>query len=341
MSIDKVNNDFIQNKIQKTTEELKNYGEKHKLRGLEGRIIRGLDPAGLLAVDETRKKVEYINRIFGGKIEDLEKFTNEMHVGGIWDNTCKLANENDPEAKTWLTMVQATDANRQVSGDLSEEEFVADLKRVNINLTKASCNPEEFCRVAREKTLEGIEGIYGGIPYSNRDTGFVSMAVAGYTAGVVEDDKGLLFVGSKNLDFEILEKKHNLSKTTREDRGRMVEFYQNEDGEDVVKKLYPGLAIVFDGRDSLARDLAATGMVKNIIKTTTREEIESRDIDEINKYIGKILIVPRGTVRVKEIKYVDDSKENVEVKMVGLDDQGNEVYTESQVYSLQLLEMLF
>ena len=31
-------------------DQLKTYGDQYKLRGLEGRVLRGLDPAGMLAV---------------------------------------------------------------------------------------------------------------------------------------------------------------------------------------------------------------------------------------------------------------------------------------------------
>ena len=242
---DKVSEGFVDLRINCIKEELEEYGKNNKLRGLEGRVQRGLDPAGILALNETRDDVQYLVKKFGGNIEDLEKFTNEIHVGGVWDNADKLANKNDPEGKAWMIMAQVTDKDKKVFGDMEKDDFLKDLKRIKINLTHAKINPSAFHDGMKKKCLDSFEE-KNGIPYSKEDTGFVSMAIAGHKAGIVEDDKGLLFVGSKELDYSILENECDLVKNTREDRGRMIDFYQDKDGNDVVKKLYPGFAIVFD-----------------------------------------------------------------------------------------------
>lgn len=48
--------------------ELRVYGDNHRLAGLKGHIGRRLDPAGLLAVAETREKVEHLAKAYGVSI---------------------------------------------------------------------------------------------------------------------------------------------------------------------------------------------------------------------------------------------------------------------------------
>ena len=44
--------------------------------------------------------------------------------------------------------------------------------------------------------------------------------------------------------------------TEREDRGRMTQFYTDSLGKEIVKKLYPGFAIVLTGDRDVAKTLA-------------------------------------------------------------------------------------
>jgi hypothetical protein len=82
------------------------------------------------------------------------------------------------------------------------------------------------------------------------------MAIAGETAGVWQDGE-LLFVAADALDFDGLSSK-GFMKTAREDRGRIVTFWQ-KDGQDAVKQLGPGFGIVFGDDRKLAIEIARTG----------------------------------------------------------------------------------
>ena len=96
------------------------------------------------------------------------------------------------------------------------------------------------------------------VPVSGLDSGFLAMAVNGHKAGIVKDKAGLLFVGANELNYESL----GLRAEVKEDRGRQVTFYVDEEGNDVVKKLYPGFAIVLNGDLEVAKKLARSGMRK-------------------------------------------------------------------------------
>ena len=76
------------------------------------------------------------------------------------------------------------------------------------------------------------------------------MAIAGKTFGICHDGEVFL-VGADKLDFSIL-KGEGWTSIMREERGRTVEVFQR-DGVDVVKRRYPGLAIVIG---EVNRDLA-------------------------------------------------------------------------------------
>jgi hypothetical protein len=248
-------------RISEITKELQNFGEQHGLRGLEGRINRGLDPAGMLAVGETRKLVEEIAEALGSSMEDLEKLTKELHVGAIWNNADDLAAAERPDVQVWIDLAQATLGGKEVEGEVNGDEFLEDLERIKAVLKEAIEDPVAFTKNSIETNINNAEGDFeleDGVPVSKLDRAFLSAAIAGHKSAVVEDANGLYFVGANELDYGYLESE-GLTPVEKEDRGRMATFYQNEAGEDVVKKLYPGFAIVVNGDREIAKSLARTG----------------------------------------------------------------------------------
>lgn len=251
----------VEAKISEVTEQLKAYGEINKLRGLEGRIQRGLDPAGMLAVKETRAKMETVAQKIGVSIEDVEKITNELHVGAIWKYADKLAEGDSADVKAWMIAGEACVRGKEKEGDMGKEEFLADMGRVNGLLDEAASNPEEFAKKAKDNLISKSKEqfvVADGVAMSEQDAGFLAMAVNGYKSGIVKDKGGLLFVGANELDYGVLEA-GGLKATEKEDRGRKAIFYIDNDGKDVVKKLYPGFAIILNGDMEAAKNLARTG----------------------------------------------------------------------------------
>lgn len=253
-------------RMEEVKQALVEYGEKEGLRGLEGRLQRGLDPAGMLAVPVTRSAVQKLADRLGASMSEVEKLTKELHVGAIWQNGSKLAEAEDPNVKVWMVMADACTGDNM--GDLNEAAFLHDMENVIAKLEQAG-NSDEVIQAAIAHNTETAHDKFemdGEIPVSKTDDAFLHMAISGHEAGVVVDDSGLAFVGADQLNFEEVARRYNLKEIEKEDRGRVATFYvkQNEDGsqEDVIKKLYPGFGIVLTGNLEIAKALAATGMKK-------------------------------------------------------------------------------
>ena len=235
-------------RLQSHIEELR----ASDLHGLEGRIQRGLDPAGMLAVGETRKIIEEIMKKAKINIEDVDALTKALHVGAIWSKANDLGEAEKPEVKAWMLL--ADECHEVNDKDLLPDEYLEDVDRIKSDLELAEKDPEAALDKAVERIVEMAKQkftIKDGVPFSEEDA-FLYMAIAGEKYGVCKDGD-LYFSGADQLDYSVLEKE-GLTSIDKEDRGRMATFFQRE-GKDIVKKLYPGLAIVF-GDEELARRLA-------------------------------------------------------------------------------------
>ncbi len=246
-------------RVDGVRQELASFAQDHGLRGLDDRVKRGLDPVGIMAVAETRRPVESLAAKEGGRYEDVLKMTLDIQTGGPWAYAAKLKEAKDPDAKVWMMMNAANTLGKEREMDLTEAEFAADLDRVRGNLAEAESDPEKFFDKARQHVLEESQKrfrVVDGVPISEMDNGFIAMAVNGYEAGIIQDADGMLFVGAKQIDDEVF-RKWGLRSELREDRGRRdVEFYVNGKGEALIKKLYPGFAVVLSRNFDLARAVA-------------------------------------------------------------------------------------
>jgi len=239
--------------------QLQAYGAQHGLRGLEGRLERGLDPAGMLAVEETRQLIQDV--VPADSYDSLVAFTNELHVGGIWKNAEKLYSGESPEVKGWFLLASACVESN--TGDLTEREYLEDFARVKSVLSGKNMDDAAWeMRNSAAKAYDLVPFNGRSIPLGYSDDGFLKMAMSGQKSGVVEakqdgakEEDALYFVGSHELDFDSLAEVHGLECVEREDRGRVATFY-TKDGKDLVKKLYPGFGIVF-GNKEVALELAS------------------------------------------------------------------------------------
>lgn len=224
----------------------------YELRGLQDRVQRGLDPAGMLAVGETRKIIEEVATKSGISIADTEELTKALHVGAIWEKADDLAKAKKPEVRLWMLL--ADECHEVNDRELSQKDYLKDVERIETDLTEAAKDPESALDRAVKKIVQTAKEKFvkkEGVPFSEEDA-FLHMAIAGEKYGVCKAGE-LYFAGADKLDFSILEQE-GLVAVDREDRGRVVTFFQRE-GKDVAKKLYPGLAIVF-GDEELALRLA-------------------------------------------------------------------------------------
>jgi hypothetical protein len=250
--------------LGKIRHELKTYGELNHFRGLVGRMQRGLDPAGMIAVEETLGKLEEIGNALGVDLMEFVKLTNALHVGAIWDYAQDFVLGTNKELQLWMVTGEACVSGKEKEGDLSPEEFMVDVKRVHGLLDEAVADPQAFVKRSQEElVLRASEKfqLKDGVPFSEVDDGFLAAAICGYQAAVVLDKDGLLFVGAANLDYAYL-LGAGLTETTRFDERRGVDqvFWVDAEGNDVVKVLYTGFAIVFGGREDVAQTLARTAM---------------------------------------------------------------------------------
>lgn len=228
--------------------ELQNFG----LSGLEGRLVRGLDPAGMLAVEEVRDRFMSLFKKAKVDVEKLEELTKDLHTGGIWTRANELSLAENLEVQAWMLL--ADECHEVNDKELTQEEYFEDVDRIKKDVGGLASKPLKALKRAKKKIMEEAKRKFvkkNGVPFSEEDA-FLHMAIAGEEFGVCKAGN-LYFAGAKQLDYSILEKS-GLIAVEKEDRGRVTTFYQR-DGVDVVKKLYDGLAIVF-GDEVLALQLA-------------------------------------------------------------------------------------
>lgn len=230
--------------IESHLKDLRSYG----LQGLEGRIQRGLDPAGMLAVKETRSKIQALTEKLHASLESLEELTKSLHVGAVWNRAQDLARAEKMEVRLWMLLAYA--CHEVNDHDLTSSEYLEDCARIEGVLNGALLDSEHVIEEAIQylHTKAQTSFVKKDEVAFSEDDAFLFMAIAGETQGVCKAGD-LYFVGANQLDFSVLANE-GLVPVEREDRGRIVTFYQ-KDGVDRVKKLYPGLAIVF-GDESLA-----------------------------------------------------------------------------------------
>ncbi len=244
--------------------ELQAYERAHKLRGLEGRMKAGLDPAAMLALGEVRSRAQKVAEAVGADMTKLDDLTARLHVGAVWTEAGRLATAEDPEAKAWHVLAQSCLERNTSMAELDGDGFLADIARVVGELEAAAADPNKITEAIRENTGDARSAftMEDGVAYAEGEYPYLKMAIAGETSGVwfqPDPEKGedLYFVASTELDFDGLANK-GYEKTQREDRGRMVTFWQ-KDGQDVVKQLSPGFGIVLNKDRQLAVEIARTG----------------------------------------------------------------------------------
>jgi len=252
-------------------EQYKAYGDRYGVKGLDGRLLREIDPAGMLAIKDTREIImdgaePAVRRAYPGAeldresqyVEDLRGFmdglidlTNKLHVGAVWSKADDLKKADTTDVRMWLLMAYA--CKEAKDKDYTADEYVADFDRVKKVLSETPIKDAVAEMHSRAGSYFSVESYKGkDVPFSDKDA-FLYMAIAGHKFGVVQAGD-IYFVGADELDFGAFADEHGLSAVDKEDRGRMATFYQ-KNGKDVVKKLYPGLAIVFGGKD-MAMELA-------------------------------------------------------------------------------------
>jgi len=237
--------------------------ERH-LQPLTDRVQRGVNPIALMAFRETAGSVAALEKAWGVDRKKLLDVSAVMQSGGPWDYADEFRAGRDPAVRLWLTLAGVSGMVREREMDLTPDEFVGDLEKAESLLKGAVADPDAFYARARESVVEGLEAakekrlyvVEDGVPISELDDGFTYMAIEGHRSGVWIDADGMLFVGAKNIDDGALAKWGLKAERAQDERGRLVTFYVNDQGERLVKKLYPGFAIILNRSFDLAKAVA-------------------------------------------------------------------------------------
>ncbi|MEI6296901.1 MAG: methyltransferase [bacterium] len=246
----------IKDIIKKMGQDLVDFSKENNLSGLEDRIKRGLDPVGMVALKETSEKVRGLSEKMGCSYDKVLEMIIDIHKCGPWNYSSQLKESSDPVIKVWVVLNSINNYGKDREMDMTESEFVKDLNRIKKLLDDACANPNLFFSESSKNLLDLSKKqfrIEDGVPISEKDNGFVDMALSGYESGIVQDADGFLFVGAKKIDDNIF-LQWNLRPEQRGDgRGHMATFYVNNKGEAVVKKIHSDFVIVLSRNFDLAK----------------------------------------------------------------------------------------
>lgn len=259
-------------------EELERFGTSHGLRGLSDRLRRGLEPIGLMAIERTREKVRRLAELTGASYEETLALTLGIQRGGPWQYSSRLHLGSDAEARLWVMLNAANLEQREQEFDMSPRESLAHIKFLENWLDQALQKPGEAFQKSQTRVQEDSKKkfrVEDGVPISEKDNGFLAMALAGYRAGIYQDADGTLFVGAPEIPNEIFEKL-GLKMETGEDRGRSVTFFVNKAGDKLVKKLYPGFCVLLTPDFDLG---------KRIVRAVTGEEPSTQEAGELGHVV--------------------------------------------------------
>lgn len=257
-------------KREQYREELQQFCAEQNMRSLDDRLNRGLNPAAMLAIAETRNPIQHLAQSFGAPYEggatleeeqvSVLKMTKDIQGGGPWHYAAALKKAEDPAVKTWIIMATAELIARPREGILAPDEFLYNVDTVKRILTLAESQPERMFEVTRQILLEDTKRKYReeeGIPITEEGGGFVPMALEGHEAGIWQDNDGMVYVGAKNID-ESLFAGWPMKRELRDEPERKrkdVIFYVNESGETLFKLIYNGFAVVLSRNIELAKGI--------------------------------------------------------------------------------------
>ena len=124
--------------------DLRAYETRHGLSGLESRLTMGLDPVGMIAVRETRERLERIALPLHASLEKVEEMTNRLFRKQAVRNG-GLSYDHEPHEFVWMIAACATREHR----GLDPIGFLHDYWRLNRELETAAIYPH----LAAERAL--------------------------------------------------------------------------------------------------------------------------------------------------------------------------------------------
>jgi hypothetical protein len=265
--------------------ELDKFAAENGLKSLRDRLRIGLNEAGILAVEQTRKLMQDVCRKLAKDEQEAEMIFQNMQAmvvdiqqTGPWDYAKDLVKADSPEIKAWYILKGAASIGYEREMDLNDREFQEHLRRIQGNLARAIDDPESFFEEAHEHALEvaaasvsylrkkddkgrDIEEPEERMVLRGEGMGaFLPMALMDRQVGVVQDAQGWVYVGARGLISDRLIEscglKRKMIKDPRDPK-RQVTAFINPQGQQVVKKVHRGLLVIESRSFELARSIAS------------------------------------------------------------------------------------
>lgn len=218
-------------------------------------VIDSVDPFPMFKIKETRAMLERIAAALGADMKEVVAFAHELQRGDIWRHAHRLKAGTDPVVRVWMIA-----ANAQLAATATSDPTAVRKAALHIALKSPGGIAELSHRdlAAYFGDRFDISDIVVGIPIADSAPmeSFLAMAFRGYPAGVVRDGERLI-VGGSELDYSVLETK-GLMPVDQGDQGQHGAVFRNAEGEVIVKRLSPQVAIVFNRAIEIALTLADT-----------------------------------------------------------------------------------
>lgn len=131
--------------LNQVREDLSNHGALYGLSGLESRLTTGLDPVGMVAVRETRERIERIASPLGASMESVVDLTHRLFRKEPYRNGTLSPGDYHPHELVWMISALAAQDGQK----LDPIGFLDDYWRLNRELETAASYPQ----LAAEKAL--------------------------------------------------------------------------------------------------------------------------------------------------------------------------------------------
>jgi len=182
--------------------DLRAVGEKYEIKGLEGRVKFGLDPAGMMAVRDVAPLAEKIVESQGTDFKKTWPLIKDLHEQGPWEFAERLQASADPVIRTYIVLAAAC----QESGwpGHTPDKYLEDRQRVVDELS--SFEPEKFeerkDNLIKRVTIERVAG-NGKVPIAEGDVA-LPLAVQGYK-GCVAKAREMRFAQTTLIEDSLIE----------------------------------------------------------------------------------------------------------------------------------------
>jgi len=259
----------IKVRVNRYAEFLREFSNKNGIPNLQDRVKRGMNIASMLALSETSSLIQDLCSFTGANFEEVMRIALDLQTGGPWKYVERFKDTDDPTMRVVLSLINIESLVASQEKDLEPHEFLKNIIEVKSYLKEALEDFESFF----EKTLSEIDEsadrfikMRDGVPISEKNNGFLYMALKGFEQGIGQDSDGIIFIGSKDFDDSILID-WGLKPVIKEDRGRQITFYENSEGTQVIKRVHKGFLVILNRNLDLA-----VAIVKR--KSLTTEEKE-------------------------------------------------------------------